>query len=312
MQYNKIHNTDLEVSPIGLGTWVFGGNFWGGSKEDECIDALKCMVDHGVNLIDTAPIYGPYTSEKIVGKAIKGRRERVVIATKCGLIANNGKISCDLSAKSIFKEVDDSLKRLNVDQIDLYQCHWPDPNTSIDETFDTLRKIRDEGKIRYIGVSNYERDLLEKVADYVDVVTLQSHYSLLERTLENDIIPFCEERNIGLLPYGVLGGGILTGKYKQEPNFKGADARSMFYKYYKGEEFKRTQEYISELEVYGKPVNEVALNWVRQHSQVVSALVGCRNVSQAEQNLKALDWELSGEQWDQIKEINYDGVSSQS
>jgi len=303
MQYNQISNTDLSVSAIGLGTWVFGGELWGGSKEDDCLQAVDAALDSGINLIDTAPIYGQGKSEEIIGKAIKGKRDGVIIATKCGLASKGGQIVHNLTAQSISDEVDQSLKRLRIDYIDLYQCHWPDPNTPLEETFEALQKLKSNEKIRYIGVSNFDLDLLKRSKELADVITLQSEYSLLQGSLEKEIIPYCLEAEIGILSYGTLGGGILSGKYKQEPKFKGADARNFFYKNYKGERFEKVKNFVTMLETLNRPTNETALNWVRQQKSVVSTLVGCRNADQVFRNVKAADWTLTEEELNQISAI---------
>ncbi len=293
MKYNKFQNTDLKVSAIGLGTWVFGGEFWGGAKEEGCVDVVGVAIDQGVNFIDTAPFYGFGKAENIVGKAIKNKRDKVILATKCGLIRKGKEIIHNLKADSIRTEIEGSLKRLQVEYIDLYQCHWPDPNTSIIETMDVLNQLKEEGKIRYVGVSNFGLDLLEKVTGLADVISLQNQYSLLERGLENGTISYCRDEKIGVIAYGALGGGILSGKYVEPPVWKGADARNFFYKYYKEEKFRKVQEILLELEKILRPLNQIALNWVRQQEQVIVTLVGCRNVKQVLENAEAMSWDLS-------------------
>ena len=295
MKYKYIPNSDLKVSVICLGTWVFGGDAWSGANESDCLNAIEAAADLGVNFIDTAPIYGNGQSEEIIGKIIGQKRDQWVIATKCGPKKHGDKIINDLSAKSIALQLDDSLRRLNIDTIDLYQCHWPDDNTPIEETLEYLIKAKQQGKIKYIGVSNFDVDLLQKALDTTNIVTLQSHYSLLEKTLEEKVIPYCESNQIGVLAYGPLGGGILTGKYKKPTQFQGTDARHYLYKYY-SEHFDEVQKLIERLSQINKPLNQIALNWVRQKEVVVSALVGCRNADQVAANAGAIDWELSAEE----------------
>ena len=299
MRYKKIPNTDLNISVISLGTWVFGGDNWNGVKEKDCIDAVTVALECGINLIDTAPIYGYGISEETIGKAIKGKRDKVIIATKCGLIGTGTNITNNLKPDSIKKEIEQSLKRLGTDYIDIYQCHWPDPNTPIEETMAEMNRLKKEGKIRYVGVSNFGVEILKQAKNSADIVTLQSHYSLLERLIEKEILPYCREKGIGIITYGSLGGGILSGKYKKPPSFKSFDARSFFYKYYQGEGFKKASEVVNILKEISvktkKPINQIALNWVWQKEGIASAIVGCRNAEQAKMNALSATWELSQE-----------------
>lgn len=299
MKYKKIPNTDMNISVISLGTWVFGGDNWGGANEKYCINAVSVAIEYGINLIDTAPIYGFGIAEKIVGKAIKGKRNKVIIATKCGLIGKGQKIENNLKSDSIRREIEGSLERLQVDYIDIYQCHWPDPNTPIQETMMEMCRLKKEGKIKYIGISNFNLDLLKQAAQCADIATLQNHYSLLERSIEKDILPYCREKGIGIITYGSLGGGILSGKYKIPPNFKNSDARSFFYQFYKGEGFIKATKVINLLKEISKkikkPLIQIALNWAWQKEGITSAIVGCRNAEQARMNALSATWELSRE-----------------
>ncbi len=301
MKYSRIPDTDLKISAVGLGTWVFGSDFWGGSQERDCADAVAAALDWGVNWIDTAPIYGYGLAERIVGRALKGRRSQFVLATKCGLLGRGQGITNDLTPESIRAEVEDSLSRLQVDHIDLYQCHWPDPRTPIERTMEAMMKLKTQGKIRYIGVSNFDILLLRRAVNLADIVTLQSQYSMLERSLEKEILPFLQEKKKGLLAYGPLAGGILTGKYTEEPKFKDPDARAFFYKFYAGQPFTQTQRLVESLKKINRPLNQIAINWVRQQPGVAGVIVGCRDAKQLEQNATAANWDLST---DQISQIN--------
>jgi len=296
MKYKNIPNTDLNVSIIALGTWVFGGDFWGGSKTKDSLETVHAAIDSGINFIDTAPIYGNGRSEEIVGKAIKGKRDKVYIATKCGLRAEGKSITHDLSQKNILKEVDDSLRRLQIDVIDLYQCHWPDENTALEETAAALLKLKEEGKIRYIGISNYEGEALKQVKALINPVSLQSQYSLLERNVERNDLAYCRENEIGFLAYGALGGGILSGKYQELPDLPKADVRSFFSKFYQASSFEKTQAIVKQLKNNSQPPNQVALNWIAQQPGVSSVLVGCRNQKQLQENILAASWQLDDEQ----------------
>ncbi|MBN1405315.1 MAG: aldo/keto reductase [Candidatus Omnitrophica bacterium] len=297
MQYKKLPNADLNISVISLGTWVFGGDVFGKAEEKDCIEAVHAAIDNGINLIDTAPIYGYGASEKIVGKAIKGKRDKVIIATKCGLKGKGPGITIDLSANFIKQEIENSLKRLETDYIDLYQCHWYDANTPMQETMNELCGLQKQGKIKYIGISNFTVDAIKEAQKYADIKTLQGHYSLLERSIEKDILPYCQQKNIGIITYGSLGGGILSGKYEKEPKFAGSDARSFFYKFYKGAGFEQSKKTIAALkeisERIKKPAAQIALNWIRQKPGILSAIAGARNSIQAAANAASADWELS-------------------
>lgn len=302
-------NNGLPISAITLGTWVFGGKFWGGVNERECIDAVLFAVENDINCIDTAPIYGSGKSEIIVGKALqklKAKRDRLIIATKCGLTIKGPKILHDLSPESVQRELELSLKRLQTDYIDLYQCHWPDENIPIEKTLETLQKFQREGKIRHIGLSNYSVDLFQKACRQTSIATSQNQYSLLDRLVEKDLLPFLKENFIGLLAYGPLAGGILTGKYKKAPHFQSKDVRQFFYKYYEGEAFKNTERLVSRLKEFERPLNQLAINWVRQRPGVQSVIVGCRNPRQVEQNVQALKWDLSKEELEKIETIKKD------
>ncbi len=307
MKYTKISGTDLDVSVLSLGTWVFGGEGWKGTKDSDSMDAISAALDYGVNLIDTAPIYGFGRAEVVVGKAIKGRRDKVVIATKCGLVwdvPRSNRIKYNLSPISIEKELNDSLERLGTDYIDIYQCHWPDPDVVIEDTLEAMLKFQRQGKIKYIGVCNFDTGLLKKAYDIVDIVTTQNRYSLLSREVEKDILPFIRSTGIGMLAYGGLGGGILSGKYTDLPaDFEPSDVRRFFYKYYNGRIFSDINLRLKAMQDIGRPLNQIALNWVRQQDGVVSVLVGCRDAIQAGQNFMAANWDLSERDIERINKI---------
>ncbi|MBD3425868.1 MAG: aldo/keto reductase [Candidatus Omnitrophica bacterium] len=305
MRYRKIGKTELEVSSICLGSWVFGGDCWGEVRDDQSVKVVREAIDRGVNFIDTAPIYGSGRSEKVIGRAIKGRRGDVVIATKTGLEQKGSSIRPNLSAGFIRQEIEGSLGRLGLDTIDLYQCHWPDPNTPLEETFRELIRQRDKGRIRYIGVSNFDKEILERALGILPVVSDQVQYSLFSRDIEKKLLPFCSEKGISILTYGSLGGGILTGKYHSSTSFPKGDVRSFFYKYYSEPFWQKAGPVLSVLSQIAEKrkvaVPEVAINWVLSHDEVASCIVGCRNKKQLEQNIKAADWQLQAEEIELIE-----------
>ena len=300
MEYRRLGKSELNVSVVGLGTWPLGEVNWGPISEDEAVATVQKAIDLGINLIDTAPIYGNGRSEEIVGKAIKGRRQQVVIATKCGVSMKGADMVNDLKPKSVRREVEVSLKRLDTDIIDLYQCHWPDPDTPIEDTMAEMVKLKAEGKIRYIGVSNFGVALLRRAKRVIPIASNQVPYSLLNRDIEDELVPFCREQDVGILAYGPMGGGILTGKYKEKPRFGKDDARTFMYNYYEEPTWSKVQALLKDVEQvaarHGKPAAHVAINWARQQPGITSALVGVRSVEQAEANAAAGAWRLSAEE----------------
>jgi len=300
-QKNSI--SKLPISALTLGTWVFGGDSWSGSNRENNLNAVHAALDHGINIIDTAPIYSNGLSEEIVGQAMRGKRDQVIIATKCGLRAQGKKITIDLSKKSIFNELHASLKRMNIDCIDLYQCHWPDPNTPIEETIDALNQLKNQGKIRHVGLSNFKPEQIKEALPYTQITSIQDQYSLLTRNVEEAILPLCRNENINFLAYGPLAGGILTGKYSQAHSFVKNDARSFFYKFYKGDAYEKVSTLLSQLQKFNRPLNQLCLNWIRQQNGVTSVIVGCRNVDQVIKNTEALSWDLTQDELSQINDI---------
>jgi methylglyoxal reductase len=311
MRYRKIANTDLEVSSICLGSWVFGGDCWGDVDDSQSVKVVREAIDKGVNLIDTSPIYGSGRSEEVIGKAIRGKKEKVIVATKTGLEQKGKAIRPNLTRDFIKKEAEGSLKRLGVERIDLYQCHWPDPNTSLKETFSALKELVKEGKIRYIGVSNFDKNILERSLSLAPVISDQMQYSLFARDIEGKLLPFCREKKVSVLTYGSLGGGILTGKYKSFKDFPRGDVRSFFYKYYSAPFWSKAKAVLRVIEEIADkrdvPMSEVAINWVLSHPEVASCIVGCRTGEQLEKNVKAAEWELDAEEVEAI-EREYDTV----
>lgn len=293
MSISQIFQEKSNSAVLGLGTWVFGGKSWGGFNKEENIDVVKEAINQGINFIDTAPIYSDGVSEEIVGIGLKGQRHKAFIATKCGLIRENGRVAHNLSKKSILTECDASLKRLQCDVIDLYQTHRPDPKVEIEETMATLLLLQQQKKIKHIGLCNITVDLLKRALKEAPVLTIQMEYSLLQREIEKDIVPFCMKEKIKVIAYGVLGGGILTGKYKNPPTFPASDARRMFYPFYEKERFLKIKELLKIMKKIGHPLNEIALNWCRQQEGISVTLVGCRNIKQLKENIHALTWDLT-------------------
>lgn len=293
MKFRKLGQSDLNCSVIGLGTWGMAGSFWGKVDDDQSIATIRAGLEAGINLIDTAPVYGDGHSEEVVGRALEGlKREDIVLATKCG------RFTCE--TEKIRQELETSLKRLKTDYIDLYQVHWPDDKVPFEETFGELENMRKQGKIRYIGVSNFSVEQTEEASKYCQIVSTQPQYSLLVRDIEKDILPYCVEKNIGILSYGSIGAGALTGKFKEKPVFKEDDERASFYTFFQEQNWPKTKQMIDTLEEiaasHGKPTVHAAINWVLKQKGISVALVGARTPEQVRMNSQAADWELTDEE----------------
>ncbi len=298
MDYIQLKNADLSISVITLGTWAIGGGtHWGPCDEANAVRAVETALDNGVNAVDTAPVYGDGRSEELIGKVIQSKRDKVFLATKCGLDIYTRKYSIDLSPSYIEIDLAQSLKRLKTDYIDLYQCHWPDPNTPIEETMSALLKYQQQGKIRYIGVSNFGYAELSEAIKHAPVFSLQSHYSLLERNIEKDVIPLCRENNINIFSYGSLGGGMLTGKYKECTSFPKGDARSFFYRFFKSRHWpdaRRLVEGVEKLaEAKGTKPGAIALSWLINRGDLASVIAGARSPEQVIENITDVPLQLS-------------------
>ncbi|MDK2821587.1 MAG: hypothetical protein PWP31_1552 [Clostridia bacterium] len=309
MEFTTIANTGIKTSRIGLGTWAIGGWMWGGTDETEAISAIHAALDQEINLIDTAPVYGFGRSEEIVGKAIKsyGQRDKIVIATKVGLEWNDGKVYRNSSQKRILKEIDDSLRRLQTDYIDLYQIHWPDPLVPIEETAETMHKLYEQGKIRAIGVSNYSTEQMESFKVNAPLHTAQPPYNLFEREIEKDILPYCRENNITTLLYGSLCRGLLSGRMRLDTQFKGDDLRKVDPKF-KAPRYEQYLNAVKKLDEwaqknYGKRVIHLAVRWLLDQPGASIALWGVRHPEQLKPINEVMGWSLNKEAFKEINRI---------
>ncbi|TVR03327.1 MAG: aldo/keto reductase [Spirochaetaceae bacterium] len=317
MQYRSLGGNGPTVSVVGLGTWALGGDAWGPAHDGESEDAIRAAIDAGVTLIDTAPAYGDGRAEEVVGRAIAGRRDEVVLATKVGIRRHGPHHVVDLSPQAVRREIDESLRRLNVDTIDLYQIHWPDKKTPIEETVGALARLHEAGKFRFLGVSNFKPALLERARAVFPLTCLQLHYSLLNRSAESHTLPGCAKHGVGTMGYGSLAGGILTGKYRELPHFGPGDARGEFYRFFCEPVWSAAGRLLETLRAIAhertRPVSQVAINWARRvpvagggavapaRGGVTCALVGARTAAQARENAAAGEWELSGEELSRIE-----------
>ena len=286
MEYRKIKDVDLDISVIGFGCWQMGITWWTGTKDNETIPAVHKAIDSGVSLFDTADVYGFGHSEEVLAKAIADNRDKIIIATKVGLQWDDrGRISHNLKRDYVFKAVEDSLNRLKTDYIDIYQAHWPDPDTPIEETMDALVSLKNEGKVRYIGLSNFNIDQLKEAQQYSKIHFLQPPYSILQRDYEEDTLPFCKENDIGVLTYASIGKGLLAGKFNKNTRFSKKDFRSIDQLFSK-ENFEKNLKIVEKLKKTAEKLNipllHLAIAWNLSNPAVTSALVGIKRQEQLE------------------------------
>jgi aryl-alcohol dehydrogenase-like predicted oxidoreductase len=307
VEYITIPGTDLKASRIGLGTWAIGGWLWGGTDEEESIRTIHRAVGAGITLIDTAPVYGFGRSEEIVGKALKDLdRSKVVVATKVGLQWKNEEVHRNSTEKRIRQEVEDSLRRLGVDVIDLYQIHWPDPLVPMEDTAEQMQRLVDEGKVRAVGVSNHSPEQMDAFGKAVRLSTAQPPYNLFERGIEEDILPYCQDKRIVLLTYGALCRGLLSGRMKPATEFFGDDLRKWDPKF-KDPRYGHYLDAVMQLDVfakvhYGKTVMALAVRWILD-KRVGIALWGARHPSQLDAVDEVMGWSLTEEDFKEIDRI---------
>lgn len=310
MQYRKIGKTKVECSCVGLGTWELAGNVWGKVTKEDAVKTIRAAVDSGINLVDTAASYGDGRSEEIVGEALDGIRGKVVLATKGGAHFNPQKnaMDRDLSPEAIRKDVEDSLRRLKTDYVDIFFFHYPDADHPIAESIGEMEKLRKEGKIRLIGLSNYSKEELLEAVKYGTIDCAQFRYSMLTRENE-ELLAACSRHQIGVLSYASLAGGMLTGRYKTEPQFPEGDRRTFFYPFLKEPEFSRCRRLVDAVERVagekGISVSDAAIQWVLAQPGMTSALVGTKNPERASQNAKAFDKQLAPEELQYFDEVYY-------
>ena len=290
--------TPFKLSRIALGTWAIGGWMWGGSNEAESIKTIHAALDRGINLIDTAPVYGFGRSEEIVGMALAqgGRRKQAVIATKVGLAWQNGKPYRNASKSRIAREVEDSLRRLQTDVIDIYQVHWPDPDIAIEETAEAMAELYRAGKIRAIGVSNFNPAQMDAFRAVAPLHTVQPPYNLFERGIENSVLPFSRDRGVTSLVYGSLCRGLLSGRMNADTRFTGDDLRRNDPKF----QLPRFRQYITAVEQldrfalvnYNRRVIHLALRWLLDRPGVGAALWGARRPDQLAPLADVMGWRI--------------------
>lgn len=321
MEYRKIGSSDLTLSAVTFGAWAAGGWMWGGTEQNNAVEAIRTAYDHGVTSIDTAPAYGQGLSEKIVGEAVNNiPRDKVQILTKFGLRwdttkgafhfdskdndGNDIKIHKYAGKDGIIKECEESLRRLDTDYIDLYQIHWPDPTTPITETMEAVYQLKKDGKIREAGVCNYDMAQMKEAETVIKLASNQVPYSMVRRDIEDEIVPHCIANNKGILAYSPLQRGLLTGKMEPGYSFSEGDTRPNEF-YFSDENIRRTNRFLDAIQPLANEKDatlaQMVIKWTIEQPGITIALVGARNPEQAEQNAKAVSIELSG---DEISFIN--------
>ncbi|WP_316744940.1 aldo/keto reductase [Pedobacter antarcticus] len=316
MKFRKLGKSDVELSVITFGAWAAGGWMWGGTERNEAVNAIKDSFHAGVTSIDTAPIYGQGLSEEIVGEAIKGiSRDKVQLLTKFGMRWDLAKGDFAMHSKdnngnpidvykyagkeSVIKECEDSLKRLGTDYIDLYQIHWPDSTTPVEETMEAVNLLIEQGKVRYAGVSNYNADLMDEASKYIELVSNQVPYSMVKREIEQELVPYCITHQKGILAYSPLERGLLTGKMKPGYKFGADDHRAGIY-FYKDENLHKVNQFLEQITPLAHEKNatigQLVLRWTVEQPGITIALAGARNSVQALENAAAIDLELNTEE----------------
>lgn len=325
MEYRKLGNSDLQVSAITFGAWAAGGWMWGSTDRKEAVEAIRASYDVGVTSIDTAPIYGQGTSEDIVGEAIRGiPRDKVQLLTKFGMRwdldsakGDFGMHTKDNSGKaldvykyagkeSIIYECEQSLKRLGTDYIDLYQIHWPDSTTPISETFEAVARLIEQGKVRYAGVCNYTSTQMAEAEQIVNLVSNQIPYSMVNRGIEEDTVPYCMQHRKAILAYSPLQRGLLTGKIHAGYTFQEGDNRATL-PYFQPDFIEKTNALLAKIKPIADSKNvtlgQLVLRWTIERTGITIALAGARNAQQALQNAQSIDIRFSKEEIDSINKL---------
>ena len=312
MQTKQLGYTDLKLTTIGLGTWAMGGPWqfgWGPQDDDKAIATILNALEQGINWIDTAAIYGLGHSEELVGKALKKTSLKPLVATKCGMLwdKQGRRIDC-LKSQSIREECHASLKRLGVEVIDLYQIHWASPDEDIEQAWEEIAKLAEEGKVRYMGVSNFTVGQIKRAQEIAPVASLQPPYSMLHREVEDDLLGYCAENNIGVIIYSPMQRGLLTGKFSYEhlaslPDDDHRKANADFQE----PKFTATLEFVEQLKPIArrsdKTLAQLAISWTLRRSEVTAAIVGARRPGQIEETAGATDWTLTAEDIEEIEQL---------
>ena len=313
MKTRQFGNTDMQITPIGFGSWAVGGGGyqfgWGPQDDEQSIAAINHALALGINWIDTAAVYGLGHAEEIVARALKDRSERPYIFTKCGRVWNDrGEVTGSLKAQSIKRECENSLRRLQTDVIDLYQIHWPDPEQDIEEGWSTMAELKKEGKVRYIGVSNFNVSQMRRAMEIAPISSLQPPFSLVNPDIRDDILPFCQEHNIGVIVYSPMASGILTGSMSREriANLPDDDWRKGNPEFQEPRLSRNLQlvEVLNEIAfVHNVTPGVVAIAWTLRHPGVTGAIVGARRPEQVDGIISAAEFQLKDSEANQIEDF---------
>lgn len=308
MKYKHLQHADVDISMVGIGTWAMGGQRFGDVTREESIQAIRTMIDHGVNMIDTAPVYGNGYAEQLVGDALKdGYRNKVMIATKFGLAGTYlNPMKHDATFHNVMREVLSSLKNLQTECIDFYFVHWPDPTTPISETMSALHLLKQLGAIKYIGVSNFNQQQIEEALQYENIDVIQNQYCMVDKK-HIELMKWAKKQGIDCFTYGSMGAGVLTGSYRTTPNFPKDDIRLNFYDYFNEPKFSKIQILLKTLDDIANKrsvsVSQVVLNYTAYQDVVGTCLVGTSKVKHAMNNAKAFDFTLSKSEMDRITNV---------
>jgi len=318
MIYKQVKRIDHTISALGIGCWNFGGD-WDDTDDRKSVAIVHAAIEAGINFFDVAPVYGWYHAEEVLGKALAGRREKVIIASKCGLLWDEHHVTRnDLSKKSILTEIDASLKRLKTSYIDIYQLHWPDHATPLEETAEALLLLKQAGKIRHVGLSNYSTMDVEAMEAIVPVDCQQGLYNMLERNTacyhgipleyrtEDEMMATVRKYGQAFLPYSPYMQGLLTGRFTRDHKFSGTDIRNANPKFF-GEQYHRYFDCYEQLDAFahrmGRPMNEICVNWLRQKEEVTCIIGGVSSIAQLEGNLRAMEWDIAPDEMAEIDRI---------
>lgn len=283
---------------LAFGTWpISGAREWGAFNEKEALNVLSALLENNIICLDSAAIYGLGGAENLLGKFFKTtQRNKFILTSKCGLLPSERAVKFDLSANSLKTQIEDSLRRLNTDYLDIYFLHWPDKNTPLEETLMQMEKFKKAGKIRFIGLSNFTENLIRQAVKITQIDCLQNEFSVLKQD-NKKLFPLVKELDLAFMAYGVLNGGILSGKYKSTPNLSKTDVRSFFYQSYKGENFIKAQKIITLLkQISPSSTAQTAINFVLSFEEVSCAIFGAKNLKQLKENVGALSWKLTTKQ----------------
>jgi aryl-alcohol dehydrogenase-like predicted oxidoreductase len=313
MKTRQFGKTDMHITPIGFGSWAVGGGGykfgWGPQDDEQSISAIQHALDLGINWIDTAAVYGLGHAEEVVARALKDRPDRPYVFTKCGRVWNDpGDISGRLKAQSIKRECENSLRRLQTDVIDLYQMHWPDPEQDIEEGWRAMTELKQEGKVRYIGVSNFNVNQMRRIMEIAPISSLQPPYSLIKPESQNEILPFCQQRNIGVIVYAPMASGLLTGSMNSErierlPEDDWRKRDPQFNEPRLSRNLKLV-EVLNEIAfMHNVTPGVVAIAWTLQHPGVTAAIVGGRRQEQVDGTISAAEFQLTDTENAQIEDF---------